>query len=114
LIGGKMAEQLRDENPLDFEVVLPTDVVGRRSLRGGRRVKVCPTTRCGRVARPRYRPETRARFANEITQAKTIFWNGPMGVFEWPRFAAGTKAVAEAVARADAFSVVAAPIRFGR
>ena len=51
-------------------------------------------------------PETRARFADEISRAKTIFWNGPMGVFEWPRFAAGTKAVAEAVARAHAFSVV--------
>jgi phosphoglycerate kinase len=51
-------------------------------------------------------PETRERFAAEISRAKTIFWNGPMGVFEWPRFAEGTKAVAEAVADADAFSVV--------
>ena len=51
-------------------------------------------------------PETRTRFAEEISLAKTIFWNGPMGVFEWPRFAQGTKAVAEAVANADAFSVV--------
>ena len=51
-------------------------------------------------------PETREAFAAEIGKAKTIFWNGPMGVFEWPRFAEGTKAVAEAVAQADAFSVV--------
>jgi phosphoglycerate kinase len=51
-------------------------------------------------------PETRERFAAALAPAKTIFWNGPMGVFEWPAFAAGTKAVAEAVAGADAFSVV--------
>ena len=51
-------------------------------------------------------PETREAFAAEIGKAKTIFWNGPMGVFEWPRFAEGTKAVAEAVAQADAYSVV--------
>src|SRR6266700_762594 len=107
LIGGKMAEQLRDENPLDFEVVLPTDVVGTAAFEADAESKVCPYD-----ALPEgwlgldIGPETRARFANEITQAKTIFWNGPMGVFEWPRFAEGTKAVAEAVARADAFSVV--------
>src|SRR5207248_8245817 len=52
-------------------------------------------------------PATRERFAAELAGARTIFWNGPMGVFEWPRFAAGTKAVAEAVAANEqAFSVV--------
>jgi phosphoglycerate kinase len=52
-------------------------------------------------------PETRRNFAARLAEARTIFWNGPMGVFEWPRFAAGTKAVAEAVAaNRDAFSVV--------
>src|SRR5205814_724987 len=49
---------------------------------------------------------TREVFAARIRAAKTVFWNGPMGVFEWPRFADGTKAVAEAVAAADAFTVV--------
>jgi phosphoglycerate kinase len=51
-------------------------------------------------------PETRADFGRRIAGAKTIFWNGPMGVFEWPAFAEGTFAVAHAVAEADAFSVV--------
>ena len=51
-------------------------------------------------------PETSNAFAAEIAKAKTIFWNGPMGVFEWPRFADGTKAVAEAVAHSDGYSVV--------
>jgi phosphoglycerate kinase len=51
-------------------------------------------------------PETRDDYAGHIRGAKTVFWNGPMGVFEWPRFAAGTRAVAEAVASADAHTVV--------
>jgi phosphoglycerate kinase len=45
-------------------------------------------------------PKTRALFASKIKGAKTIFWNGPMGVFEMPPFDAGTRAVAEAVAAA--------------
>ena len=51
-------------------------------------------------------PETSEAFAARIATAKTVFWNGPMGVFEWPHFAAGTKAVAEAVATSDAYTVV--------
>jgi phosphoglycerate kinase len=51
-------------------------------------------------------PEARQRFSEEIRAARTVFWNGPMGVFEWPRFAEGTKAVAEAVAAVDGYTVV--------
>ena len=51
-------------------------------------------------------PGTGAAFADEVAGAATVFWNGPMGVFEDARFAAGTKAVAEAVASTKAFSVV--------
>ena len=51
-------------------------------------------------------PETREQFAEKIRGAKTVFWNGPMGVFEWEPFAEGTKAVAEAVADCDGFTVV--------
>ncbi|MHB1497658.1 MAG: phosphoglycerate kinase [Acidimicrobiales bacterium] len=51
-------------------------------------------------------PGTAAAFADEIADAATVFWNGPMGVFEDPRFAAGTSTVAEAVASTNAFSVV--------
>jgi phosphoglycerate kinase len=51
-------------------------------------------------------PRTRERFAERISAARTVFWNGPMGVFEWPRFAEGTTAIAEAVAAADAHTVV--------
>ncbi|HYA45586.1 MAG TPA: phosphoglycerate kinase [Acidimicrobiales bacterium] len=51
-------------------------------------------------------PGTAAAFADEIASAATVFWNGPMGVCEDPRFVAGTRAVAEAVAATRAFSVV--------
>jgi phosphoglycerate kinase len=54
-------------------------------------------------------PESVKRFAVLLSNAKTIFWNGPMGVFEFPAFAAGTKGVAEAIVGATAkgaFSVV--------
>ena len=51
-------------------------------------------------------PETAEAFAAEIARARTVFWNGPMGVFEWEQFAAGTRRVAEAVAASDAYTVV--------
>jgi len=51
-------------------------------------------------------PVTVAAFADVISSAATVLWNGPMGVFELEPFAAGTRGVAEAVAASDAFSVV--------
>jgi phosphoglycerate kinase len=110
LIGGKMAEQLRAGNAAHFQLdnaVLPTDVVAADQFdaEAESRVAAVGDLPDGWLGLD-IGPETRTRFAEEISLAKTIFWNGPMGVFEWPRFAQGTKAVAEAVANADAFSVV--------
>jgi len=51
-------------------------------------------------------PATAAAFADEVVGAGTVLWNGPMGVFEDPRFAAGTRAVAEALAAAEGFTVI--------
>ena len=107
LVGGKMAEELRDGSPLGFEVELPVDVVATSEFAEDAETKVVPYDELpeGWLGLD-IGPETRERFAAAIAPAKTIFWNGPMGVFEWPAFAHGTKAVAEAVAGADAFSVV--------
>jgi phosphoglycerate kinase len=107
LVGGKMAEELRDRNPLSFEVVLPTDVVAASDFSADATTRVVafdavPEGWLGLDIGP----ETRAGFARRIGAGKTIFWNGPMGVFEWPAFAEGTAAVARAVASAGAFSVV--------
>ena len=51
-------------------------------------------------------PETAATFAAEIKKCKTVFWNGPMGVFEFPNFAHGTKVVAQALTEVSGISVV--------
>jgi phosphoglycerate kinase len=107
LVGGKMAEQLREDNPLPFDVVLPTDVVAASEFSEDADARVTPYDDLpdGWLGLD-IGPETRETFARHVAAARTIFWNGPMGVFEWPRFAEGTKAVAEAVAGSDAYSVV--------
>jgi phosphoglycerate kinase len=51
-------------------------------------------------------PETIDRYCEQISRARTVFWNGPMGVFEQPAFARGTMAIAHRVAKADAFTVI--------
>lgn len=51
-------------------------------------------------------PRTQKLYADAIASSKTVVWNGPMGVFEFPAFAAGTKAVAQAISDSDAFSVI--------
>jgi phosphoglycerate kinase len=107
LVGGKMAEELRCENPLSFDVVLPRDVVAASELSSDAETQVVPYDRVpeGWLGLD-IGPETRQLFADRISEARTIFWNGPMGVFEWRRFAEGTKGVALAVAHASAYSVV--------
>jgi 3-phosphoglycerate kinase len=107
LVGGKMAEQIRTDNPLPFDVVLPVDVLAASDYAADAEAKVVsydalPDGWLGLDIGP----VTRELFAQHISQARTIFWNGPMGVFEWPRFAEGTKAIAEAVASSGGYSVV--------
>jgi phosphoglycerate kinase len=107
LIGGKMAEQVRAHNPLSYPVELPVDVVAAASFAEDAEARVAsidsvPDGWLGLDIGP----ATAETFGTIVRAARTIFWNGPMGVFEWSRFAAGTRAVAEAVAAADAYSVV--------
>jgi phosphoglycerate kinase len=51
-------------------------------------------------------PQTRALFVSKLADAETVFWNGPVGVFEFPAFAAGTRAVAEALTKTSALTVI--------
>jgi phosphoglycerate kinase len=107
LIGGKMAEDVRSENPFSFEAVLPKDVVAASSFDADADTQVTPFDSLpdGWLGLD-IGPETRKDFAHRIAGARTVFWNGPMGVFEWPKFAEGTFAVARALAESDGFTVV--------
>jgi phosphoglycerate kinase len=107
LIGGKMAEDVRTDNPFTFEAILPVDVVAANEFAADAETQVTPFDALpdGWLGLD-VGPETRDEFARRITGARTVFWNGPMGVFEWPAFAAGTVVVAEAVAACDGFTIV--------
>ena len=89
------------------ELVLPTDIVV-----APRFAPDAPPTVVAADAIPEGHmgldigPASRELFASKLADAKTVFWNGPMGVFEFPAFAAGTRAVAEALTKVDGLTVV--------
>jgi len=89
------------------EIVLPTDIVAAERFAADAAYDVVaadaiPADRMGLDIGP----ASATLFASKIADAKTIVWNGPMGVFEFANFAGGTKAVAQAMIDADGFSVV--------
>jgi len=89
------------------EIVLPVDVVAATHFAADAPHEVVdataiPADRQGLDIGPR----TRELFAAKLADAKTVFWNGPMGVFEFDTFAGGTRAIAEALVKSDAFTVV--------
>jgi len=91
----------------NVEIVLPVDVVISKELDGSAPISVVdahqiPVGQKGLDIGPK----TSEIFANKIREAKTVVWNGPMGVFEVNAFASGTKTVAQALANSDAYSVV--------
>ena len=91
----------------NVEIVLPVDVVISKELDGSAPVSVVdahqiPVGQKGLDIGPK----TSELFATKIRDAKTVVWNGPMGVFEVNAFASGTKTVAQALANSDAYSVV--------
>jgi len=91
----------------NVEIVLPVDVVISKELDGSAPISVVdahqiPVGQKGLDIGPK----TSELFANKIREAKTVVWNGPMGVFEVNAFSSGTKTVAQALANSDAYSVV--------
>ena len=88
-------------------LMLPTDAVVAPQIHHRARTQVVPVD-----AVPKDQmivdigPDTRKAYAEHLAKAKTIFWNGPMGVFEVPQFAEGTNAIAKALARRRSAGVV--------
>jgi len=119
-MGGNIGNSLVDEERLDYarevlelakekgvNIMLPTDNVAADDFANDANQKVCsamdiPDGWQGLDIGP----ETVKAFSDVIKNAKTVIWNGPMGVFEFENFAKGTIAVAEAVAEADAITII--------
>ncbi|NNC63257.1 MAG: phosphoglycerate kinase [Gammaproteobacteria bacterium] len=100
------ASQLLDGEFGEVSVPLPTDVVVGPSLDDDAKgtVKVIADIADSDMVLD-IGPQTAAGYANALRDAGTILWNGPVGVFEHPEFAAGTKSLAAAVAASPAFSI---------
>ncbi|MFG1909927.1 phosphoglycerate kinase [Kribbella sp. NPDC048928] len=115
--GHEVGKSLLEEDQLDVvrgylkdagdKIVLPTDIVVAPEFKGD-----SPATVVAADAIPADQlgldigPDSGKAFAAEVADAKTVFWNGPMGVFEMAAFAGGTKAVAQALTEVDGLSVV--------
>lgn len=105
-------EYLKRAAELGIEVILPTDIVVASKF--GADAEVAITAADAIESSPfgdkglglDIGPESAARFAAEIASSKTVFWNGPMGVFEIDKFANGTRAVAQALTEVQGLSVV--------
>ena len=89
------------------QVLLPSDVVVAREVAEDAEARTVPADGIEKGWKGLdIGPQTAEAFAGAVRDARTVFWNGPMGVFELAPFAAGTRTVAEAVAGADGFTVV--------
>lgn len=105
-------EYLSRAEELGVEVVLPTDIVVASKFGADAETQV---TRADEIENTAFGasglgldigPESALNFAREISEANTVFWNGPMGVFEIEKFANGTRAIAEALTKVSGLSVV--------
>ncbi|MEW6422496.1 MAG: phosphoglycerate kinase, partial [Deinococcota bacterium] len=108
--GGQIGNSLVEEDQVPYarqlleqygdKLTLPTDAVAADKFAPDAQTRVVPADRIpdGWMGLD-IGPETRKAYTDALKGAKTVFWNGPMGVFEFPAFAAGTNAVAQAVAK---------------
>ena len=118
--GGKIGTSLCEDDYLDYandmikkaadkgvKMLIPVDTVTADAFSNDANVKVVDAGQIDDGWRGLdIGPKTRELFANAVKDAKTVVWNGPMGVFEMPNFAAGTVAVAQALADTDAVTII--------
>lgn len=103
----EVREALRLTADRGVEVILPVDVIAAQDIDGEAETSVVPATEIPEGMKGLdIGPASVSRFAAALGDARTILWNGPMGVFEIPSFAEGTKGIAEAIGSSHAFSVV--------
>jgi phosphoglycerate kinase len=98
---------IKEAEAKGVRLILPTDIVVAPTFAADARASIVaadaiPEDQMGLDIGP----ESAAAFAEAIAGCKTVFWNGPMGVFEFPAFAAGTKVVAQALTKVTGISVV--------
>lgn len=105
-------EFLKQAGELGVAVVLPEDILVAQSFAADAEFEI---TSAQEIESSRFGsdgigldigPKSAAKFASVIKDSKTVFWNGPMGVFEFPNFASGTKVVAQALTEVDGLAVV--------
>jgi len=104
---GQVTTVLADAAKAGVEVILPVDhvVADRFAADAQPEVVPGPDIPDGKTGLD-IGPATSELFARKLSDAKTVFWNGPPGVFEWPAFAAGTRAVAGAISAVTGLTVV--------
>ncbi len=109
LVDEKMIDEVGEllDGPHGAKLVLPPDiVVADRFAADAPGVTVPGTAIPGKQTGLDVGPKTVSRFGAVIEQAQSVFWNGPMGVFEWEAFRFGTAGIADAVARSEGYTVV--------
>ena len=103
---------LAQAESLGVEVILPTDIVVASGFASDAAFEVVPASEIESSSFGAegmgldIGPDSAAKFAEAVASSATVFWNGPMGVFEFPNFAAGTRAVAQALTEVDGLGVV--------
>ena len=104
----ELAKELMERaKKANVKLLLPVETVVSKEFKNDTEYKTVPSNNIeGEWSGMDIGAKTIELFSEEIKTAKTIVWNGPMGVFEFPNFAVGTKAIAKAVAESGAISIV--------